>query len=74
MIIGSTEFQNNVGFYLRQAGNQDIVITKNGKEIARLIGAARKGEYLVDALSGLLPKDFDAEKAKAEYFEERYGL
>ena len=74
MIIGSTEFQNNVGFYLQKAGAEDVVITKNGKEIARLIGAERKGEYLMDTLSGLFPKGFDTDKAKSGYFQERYGL
>ena len=74
MIIGSTEFQNNVGTYLQRAAAEDIVITKNGKEVARLIGAGRKGEYLVDALSGLFPKNFDAEKTKMEHLKEKYGV
>ena len=74
MIIGSTEFQNNVGLYLQKAATEDVIITRNGKEVARLIGAERKGSYLVDALSGLFPKETDADKAKAEYLKERYGV
>ena len=74
MIIGSTEFQNNVGLYLQKAAQEDIVITRNGREVARLIGAARKAEYLVDSLSGLFPKDFDADKTKMDHFKEKYGI
>jgi prevent-host-death family protein len=37
MIITSTEAQNNFGKYLRLVEEEDIVITKNGKKVARLV-------------------------------------
>ncbi|NJD02673.1 MAG: type II toxin-antitoxin system Phd/YefM family antitoxin [Ruminiclostridium sp.] len=36
MIVSSTEIQNNFGKYLIMAGKEDIIITKNGTEVARL--------------------------------------
>jgi prevent-host-death family protein len=36
MIVNSTELQNNFGKYLMLAVQEDIIITRNGLEIARL--------------------------------------
>ena len=36
MKVSSTEIQNNFGKYLILAGKEDIIITKNGTEVARL--------------------------------------
>lgn len=35
-IINSTELQNNFGKYLMLSAAEDIIITRNGTEIARL--------------------------------------
>lgn len=50
MLISSTKIQNNFGHYLMQAANEDITITKNGKEVAQLtslINAKSKQENIV---------------------------
>ena len=36
VIVTATEFKTNLGKYLEMAMKQDIFITKNGKNIARL--------------------------------------
>jgi prevent-host-death family protein len=36
VIVNSTELQNNFGKYLMLAAHEDIIITRNGREIARL--------------------------------------
>ena len=36
MIVTATEFKTNLGKYLEMAMKQDIFITKNGNNIARL--------------------------------------
>ncbi|MCM3568334.1 type II toxin-antitoxin system Phd/YefM family antitoxin [Neobacillus mesonae] len=36
MIIKSTELQNNFGKYLMLVAQEDIIITRNGTEIAKL--------------------------------------
>jgi prevent-host-death family protein len=38
MEITATEFKTNLGKYLDDVGREDVVITKNGKPVARLIG------------------------------------
>ena len=52
----ATEVQNNFGKYLQmvQAGGE-IIVMKNGKEVARL-----------DSLLGVLKGDYDEKEAKAE--------
>lgn len=36
MIVNSTEFQNNFGKYLMLVAKEDVIITKNGREVAKL--------------------------------------
>lgn len=36
MIVTATEFKSNLGKYLDMVATQDVYITKNGKNIARL--------------------------------------
>ncbi|RPF55249.1 type II toxin-antitoxin system prevent-host-death family antitoxin [Aquisalibacillus elongatus] len=44
MRINSTELQNNFGKYLLLAANEDIVITRNGTEIARLTTSVKHSD------------------------------
>ncbi|MDR3263390.1 MAG: type II toxin-antitoxin system Phd/YefM family antitoxin [Clostridiales bacterium] len=74
MTVNSTEFQNNVGRFLQKAADEDIVITRNGKEVARLIGAGKAATFLTDSLIGILPEQIDASAEKSKYFEEKYGV
>lgn len=39
MRITATEFKKNLGRYLELVSNEDILITKNGKIVAKLINA-----------------------------------
>ena len=62
-----TEFQNNVGKYLKYVqGGNDVIIMKNGKEIARLISNDKGVSFLSDALVGVLKNDYDDEKIKED--------
>jgi prevent-host-death family protein len=74
MIITSTEFQNKVGEFLQKVSAEDIVITKNGKEVARLIGANKSVSFLTDSLIGIIPQNTDIQNGKQEYFEDKYGV
>lgn len=56
MIITATEFKNNLGKYLEIAASQDIFITKNGKNIARLTSPAVNKLALLDDLVGIIPE------------------
>lgn len=73
MIVNSTEFQNNVGKFLQQVQKEDIVITKNGKEVARLINTNKAVSFLADSLVGVLPAGIDDKHEKAEYLSKKYG-
>lgn len=68
----STEMQNNFGRYLNMviAGNE-VIVTKNGKEVGRFVPKEKTVSYLTDSLTGILHSKADGderEKAlKAKY-------
>jgi prevent-host-death family protein len=66
MIVNSTEIQNNFGKYLEIASSEEIVITKKGIPVARLLGMDETLSFLSDRLIGLVPADVDEKKAKEE--------
>src|SRR5690554_3353812 len=47
MIITSTEAQNNFGKFLRLVNEEDIIITKNGKKVARLVKFYKNDDYII---------------------------
>lgn len=85
MIVNSTEIQNNFGKYLILAAKEDIIITKNGMEIAKLCAINRKissGATGIGIVGEEAPEylgDYGGKKATYEEFleltrdsEERY--
>ena len=66
VIVKSTEVQNNFGKYLEIADRQEIVITKNGLPVARLLGMRDTLSFLADRLVGIIPNDVDEDEAKSE--------
>ena len=74
----ATDIQNNFGKYLQavQMGDE-IIILKNGIEVARLISKESSVSFLTDALTGFLKKDNNdktirAERAKKYESSDRY--
>jgi len=65
MIVTATEFKSNLGHYLKLVGKEDIIITSNGKRIAKLIDAKSKTDIL-DSLTGIIPSDISLEQSKEE--------
>lgn len=65
--VTATEIQNNFGKYLQyvQDGNE-VIILKNGKEVARLISHDKTVSFLTDSLVGVLRNDIDYNAIKAE--------
>ena len=57
MIVTATEFKTNLGKYLEMAMKQDIFITKNGKNIARLTSPTVNKLAVLDSLVGIVPAD-----------------
>jgi prevent-host-death family protein len=66
MIVKSTDVQNNFGKYLEIASRQEVVITKNGLPVARLLGMRDTVSFLADRLVGVVPYDVDEDEAKSE--------
>ena len=66
MVVNSTEIQNNFGKYLEMAESQEIVITRNGQPIARLVGVNNAVKFLSDSLVGLIPSDIDENAIREE--------
>lgn len=65
--VTATEIQNNFGKYLKMVGEgQEIVIMKNGTEIARLISKTQTVSFLSESLLGVLSSDADEKAIKAE--------
>lgn len=63
----ATEVQNNFGKYLQmvQAGGE-IIVMKNGKEVARLVSHEKSVSFLTDSLLGVLKNDYNEKEARAE--------
>ena len=66
-IATATEMQNNFGKYLGMVMQGDeIIVTKNGKEVGRLVPRDAVVTYLTDSLTGVLRGDHDLKKEKEE--------
>ena len=63
----STEVQNNFGRFLKMVQDgHEIIIIKNGTEVARLISQEKTVSFLSDSLVGVLSSDVDEKQARAE--------
>lgn len=66
-IVNATEFQNNFGKYLQIVQNGgEVVILKNGREVARLISDKSSASFLIDSLTGILKQDYDEDEIRKE--------
>ena len=69
----ATEMQNNFGRYLNLVlSGQEVIVTKNGKEVGRFIPKDTAVSYLTDSLTGILKGDHDLDKEKTERLAEKY--
>ncbi|MBR0420394.1 MAG: type II toxin-antitoxin system prevent-host-death family antitoxin [Erysipelotrichaceae bacterium] len=71
----ATEMKNNFGKYLEMVirGNE-VIITKNGKEIGRFIPKSKSISYLTDSLTGIIKDDYDLKETKRKALNSRYAL
>ena len=71
----ATEMQNNFGKYLSLVmAGQEVIVTRNGKEVGRFIPKDAAVSYLTDSLTGLLKKDVELDEAKTERLKEKYEI
>ena len=64
--ISVSELKTNAGKYVTLAQSQDILITKNGKLIARLTTAKPDKVAAAKALFGILHSNVDVDEAREE--------
>ncbi len=70
----ATAMQNNFGRYLNLVmSGQEIIVTKNGKEVGRFIPKEAAVSYLTDSLTGIL-KEKNLAKIKEEDLKAKYGI
>ena len=63
----TTEVQNNFGKYLQRViSGEDIIILKNGAEVARLVSNEKSVSFLTDSLAGILKNNYDDKKIRTE--------
>lgn len=65
--VTATEMQNNFGKYLQLAQNAgEVIVIKNGREVARLVSREKSVSFLTDSLLGVLNGDHDDKQIRAE--------
>jgi prevent-host-death family protein len=57
MLVTATEFKSNIGRYLSLVASEDIFITKNGKNVAKLSNAKQDKVDIMKSLFGIIPND-----------------
>ena len=71
----ATAMQNNFGRYLNLVmSGQEIIVTKNGKEVGRFIPKEAAVSYLTDSLTGILKEKNDLSKIREEDLKAKYGI
>ncbi len=69
----ATEIQNNFGKYLNLVmSGQEIIVTKNEREVGRFIPKDAAVSYLTDSLIGILKEGYSLDDVKAESMRAKY--
>lgn len=74
MIVSLTEFKSEIDRYLELVDQEEIIITKDDKRIARISPPAVDKGAIIRSLRGVLPKDAseeDAYQARIDKYENR---
>ncbi|HBW35161.1 type II toxin-antitoxin system Phd/YefM family antitoxin [Desulfosporosinus sp. BICA1-9] len=66
MLVTATEFKTNIGKYLTLVNEEEIVITKNGKGVAKLSPLKEDKVKMVESLFGIIPDEMTLEQAREE--------
>ena len=71
----ATEMQNNFGRYLSIVmGGDEVIVTKNGKEVGRFIPKDVVLSYLTDSLTGILKQHEDISDARESALRNKYEI
>lgn len=73
-VATATEVQNNFGRFLKLAQEDgEVVILKNGVEVARLVSKEKTMSFLSDQLVGILSHDVGEKETRAERMARHEG-
>jgi prevent-host-death family protein len=64
--VTATELKNNLGKYLTMAATEDILITRNGRNVARLSIEPEDKVKIARSLFGIIPADISLSDAREE--------
>lgn len=72
--VSATEIKNNFGKYIKMiiAGNE-VIITKNGQEIGRLVPRETVISSLTDSLTGILKEKNEISSIRETELGAKYG-
>ena len=71
----ATEMQNNFGRYLSIVmGGEEVIVTKNGKEVGRFIPKGVAVSYLTDTLTGILKGQTEPDSALEKALRKKYEI
>lgn len=73
MEITATQLKENLGHYLDLAAECDIIVSKNGKPVAKITNPASNRANAMKSLFGILPDTVTAEEARALRAERRWS-
>lgn len=66
----ATEVQNNFGKYLHMVQNGgEVIVMKNGKEVARLVSREKSVSFLTDSLTGVLKGNYNEKEIRTEHMK-----
>ena len=66
MQVSLSELKTNVGKYVDIAQTQDIFITRNGKQVAKIVSTKIDKVAAMKSIFGVIPPDADLDKTKEE--------
>ena len=66
MVITATQLKSRLSYYLNLAKEEEVIVTKNGKPIARLIGEEGDRISMARSLFGILPPSVSLSEAREE--------
>lgn len=74
MIIATAiEMQNNFEKYLNLImSGQEVIVTKNGREVGRFIPRDATVSYLTDSLTGVLKENYNLEGTREEKLKGKF--
>ncbi|MDR1669332.1 MAG: type II toxin-antitoxin system Phd/YefM family antitoxin [Oscillospiraceae bacterium] len=70
--ITATDLKSNLGKYLALVGREDVLITKNGTDIAVLTAPNSKVSWLDDLIGVIPDTGIDVKQAKKERLSQKY--